>query len=586
MIYFVVIWTLLLIASSTIGIGILHGLSANLIVRTGDRLLVATWLGLLALAMGLLTTALFLPLTPLVGVMIAILLSAGAMVLPTARKEVGMLLHSQMLRQYGVVMAGVAIAVAAFMVQDVTWLDSGLYHYGSIQWFAKYGSVPGITLLFSNYGFTSSWFALAAPLNPEGLDARVTATTNGFVVLLVVYQFLLHLKRLLQGRGEVSDGFVVILLLLMLPLTRLDAISSIFISPSPDAPVLVLVGVISWLMLVITNQDFLVADSSPRFLDVRAIPLLLAVGAVTLKLTGLPLILISLIFYSISPSRKAHLSDSKSGGKSFHFYRFLLASGGVFLLFIPLFIHGVIASGCPLYPSSFLCFDLPWSVTGEAAQSTANSTHGWTTWYGPPPDELSPIQQWMWAFWQWLNSSKKSWLMALLTLLSVGCSVYLWVGRKTKVLGDRWLILTFGIGTIFFFSTSPFFRFSLSYFLILPAFTIACILSRVLSGLSPLPGQPLTSHFLQTKSPLTWAAIALLMVISLRSSIPNRFILPPPMKQVEVIKKQVNNVEYFSPQQPGDLCWSTTIPCGFSVSEDVVLRDAQKGIQAGFIWEP
>lgn len=568
MLYFIVAWVLLLITSSTVGLGLLHGLRASRITRTGDRLLLAAWLGILSLAVVLLTTALFLPLSPLVGAIVAVALSAGAMAFPAPRAEAIKLLHTLGSRQFLLGLLGVAIAVAVFTTQEVTWIDTGLYHYGSIQWFAQYGSVPGVTLLFSNYGFTSSWFALAAPLNPAILNAQATAVTNGFIVLLVALQCLLHLKRLWQQKGHISDGFMVIFVLLFIPLSRLDAISSIFISPSPDAPLLMLVAIIAWFFLMSANKQS--SDGSElqdnikfNLIDVKAIPLLFATAAVTLKLTALPLLFIALLYYSYH--------------KNFRLSRFVFASGMVFLFLTPLFAHGLTSSGCPLYPSSLFCFNLPWSLSNETVQSMASSTHRWTSWYGSPPDGTP---RWIWATWQWLNSSKRHILMVFLIALSVGCMGFLLRQRARKdAFGDRWVMALFVVATTFFMLTAPFFRFSLSYLLLLPALSIAIILGHQLPGRWPQQTTLPTSRLSQRVS---WVLVALLVVGSIHNR--DNLILPPPMKQVAVLQRQVNNVEFVTPP-PGELCWSAEIPCTFSVSDQVVLRDFQRGIRAGFTWK-
>lgn len=70
------------------------------------------------------------------------------------------------------------VVIANLTTQRVTWYDVGLYHFGSIRWLAEHGAVPGLALINSKFGFTSSWFALAAPFNPEIFGSRVSAVTK------------------------------------------------------------------------------------------------------------------------------------------------------------------------------------------------------------------------------------------------------------------------------------------------------------------------------------------------------------------------------------------------------------------------
>lgn len=591
MLYFIAVWTLLLIISGIIGLGLLNGLRADRFNQMGDRLIIAEWLGVVTLTIALFTTSLFLPLSPLVGAIVAFILClcvlafranrtelANILRLGNSRKllavshaEVGFLASTQPTqgdpRKLLAGLLAVMIAVAAWMTQEVTWIDTGLYHYGNIQWFAQYGSVSGIALIFANYGFTSSWFALAAPFNPEWLDARATAMTNGFALLLVVCQFLLHSNRILQQEGTISDWFMVIFLLMIPPIARLDGVNTIIISPSPDMPVLLLVSVIAWCFLTICNSKAInVEYSKTSVLNIQLIPLFLAIGAVTMKLTAIPLLFVASLFYSYR--------------KGFKLDRFVVASAIAILLLIPVFAYNVKASGCPLYPSSVLCFDLPWSLPLTVAQETAEATHGWNSWFGEPP---AGMPRWLWASWRWLNTTTTR-FMAFMLVVNVFCLVYLFRRRVTESdAGKYWVIAISITGIAFFLKTAPFFRFSLSYLILLPALSVALACHDWVSAKLRWNRYPDLIQRFKVRWAIAVALPTLLVAVTLHGNSLSRLVLPPPLRRVPVVQRQATNFLYWSPEQPDELCWSTPIPCTTLVNPDVFLKDPERGISVGFV---
>ncbi|NJM48594.1 MAG: hypothetical protein HC860_22500, partial [Alkalinema sp. RU_4_3] len=143
----------------------------------------------------------------------------------------------------------VMVGLAAWISQKVTWHDTGYYHYSAIEWFRDFGSVPGIALLFKNLGFTSSWFALGAPFNPAFAGARVTAGLNGLALLIAIAHWCVAVRAWGKGESNFSDRLAVMFYTLAIPICLLmKPLSLILVSPSPDLPVLLLVGAVAWAM--------------------------------------------------------------------------------------------------------------------------------------------------------------------------------------------------------------------------------------------------------------------------------------------------------------------------------------------------
>jgi hypothetical protein len=587
MLYFAIVWTALLVVCGVIGTGLLHLLNINAFNRLGDRLVVTEWLGTVSLSSSLLAVSLVAPVSTVNGLLVAAGLSGLALALPAVRSEISnrfQAITAPLLLGYG----AIVIALSAVLTRPVTWLDTGLYHYGSIQWLAQYGSVTGVALIFNNLGFVSSWFALAAPLNPAVLEARGSAAMGGFVLLLALLQWLVCLLPILRGNAQPSDWFGITFLSLLLPLVLLFRLfSQILASPSPDMPVTVLVGVVAWVMVVVAQvtRSAQVSPLNPSSRDAAIVPLLVAVGAMTIKLTALPLVVISSCFYAVR--QRQSIGQLGIGAT--------LAS----LLLAPMLLAGIKTSSCPLYPSSTLCFDLPWMPSAEKIEEVEKGTHDWTTWFGSPPNGENPT---LWLLRNWLESERSNIGIVLLLLLSIGavavsCKPLL----KSSIRGRAWVLITEAFGVSFLLMTAPFLRFVLPYFLLLPALLAAAWGTRtaVLPQAASAPNRPLRFYFAPapdsatprspfaksqrwlTSSALAVIAVALTAILQRHTAL--NLLLPPPMQTVAVVEKQVNDITYFSPQTEGEVCWDAPLPCGFIIESDVQLRDPDRGIAAGFV---
>jgi hypothetical protein len=571
MLYFIAVWIVLLVVCCPIGLALLNGLALDGFDRRGDRLITSLWLGVVMLAIALLAVSLILPLSPLVGAVVAIGLCALAVEWRKTRVELTAIAASSGSRRRILGFLGWAIAIAALTSRQVTWHDTGYYHYGLIQWLSQYGTVPGLSLLFSNLGFTSSWFALAAPLNASFFEARVSAVTNGFVLLLAVLHGLVCLHQA-RKRARLSDRFAIAFLLIMLPVTLwLDPMSSILVSPSPDLPIAFLVGLVSWAMLVVAQKpapsNRAMDDAIVRpILNDAIVPLILATGAFTIKLTALPVLAISSLFFVL-----------KQGATR----RQILRGGAIVgFLLSPMLISGTLTSGCPLYPATTLCLDLPWSPTAQAVQQIAANTHNWTTWYGTPPSGVHP---WLWAIGQWFNTSTKEKVTVAIILGAIGAAIYVLKTHlfKAQALkrGEVWVAAMGMLGITFLMLTSPFFRFTLPYITILIALLIAINSQKIFDSIfNQLANHSLFSNSYRKSFNLFLSSILLVIIISSRSHL----LLPDRMKEVPATAKQANGISYSYPTDDMH-CWSTKIPCTFSDMQNVQLADPDRGLAGGFV---
>ena len=572
MLYFLAAWSILAILTWLIGAALLNGLRAECFDRDHDRTLIALWLGTIVLAESLLFISLGVPLSLPVGLIMAI----GAIFLLSwlpVRAEL------QRLRQTASIpiflsLISWAIFIAAYMSRRVTWFDTGLYHFGAIRWLSEFGTVPGLALLMDNFGFTSSWFALAAPLHTEALAVHVTAVANGYILFLATWQGLVALRRWLAGNARITDKFWVLFLGLVIPaLTLTTFLSAILLSASPDIPVIFLTGIVAWCILAIANHpanpSSSFRESDTNHWDAALIPLILAGGAVSMKLSALPLLPIAFFFYW-SRCR-------------FSLRRFVVGGIVTAILLAPPMTVSVVTSGCPLYPSSALCVNVPWRLSVEQASQATENIRGWDRWFGSPPTGANPL---LWRFWQWLQFAQLNLVMFLLIVISIPLIVFtLRDARKRSITGTLWLFGLSILGMAFVMLRAPMIRFGLGYFVMIPAVAIAILGPVCLTWFKWQPWQQFAAMASPKRASFTLLAIlGLFGVIGLtQPAIQARLLLPPAMPTANLETQRSHDVEYVSPVGEREQCWDAPLPCASDADKDIRLRNPAQGLDGGFI---
>ena len=576
MLYFLLSWGLLLSTSFVTGIGILTLFSIDKFSRSGDRFFISAWLGLVVLANVFLAIALVIPLSPLIGLLVIGLLTGLTLGFSPVRTNVVNILL-QVSDRWLLIGALIAIGAASFTSKQVSWFDTGLYHFGAIRWIADYGAVPGIALLNNGFAFVSSWFALAAPFNPGFLGDRSSAILNGYLFFLVLLQGSVAVRYILSKRAVKSDWFIVLYCTLTLPLFVFTPfLSAILISPSPDLPVILITGVVAWAILNLSRQPQASHSqatalpnetSSNWFCSPAIVPLVLGLGAVTFKLNGLPILGIAALYYIFH---------------SWHQPPQLALGAGVSLtLLSPIVLFGVVTSGCPLYPSSWMCAAVPWALSSQQAAHALARINGWQDWFGSPP---SDVNIWLWTFSQWLQISHLNKVMLMLAIIAIPSTI--WILKKTNIrqnAAELWIITLSLLGMGFIFSQAPLIRFGLGYFVLLPTLILATVFSH--KNLSNKFALQLASLIHKRPRALIFFTLFIISLIFINFSgiqLSQQLVVPPQLPTVKVNPMQVNNIQYFLPEN-SNKCWGSPLPCTpQQLDDDIWLRYPEQGIRGGF----
>lgn len=478
---------------------------------TADRPFVAYWIGLLATANVLLGVSTVVPLTPAVGLTIGGVMAGGALSRPDVRREIAGWRPRPSIAAWGLL--GVVRPLA-----PVPTYDTGLYHYQAVRWLAEHGTVPGLALVHGRFGFVSSWFALAAPLDFSPLEGRQTAVLGALVLVPITLQIAAAAWRLSREAGQPAD----VVLLVGLTLGAAYAIwTGIGVSLSPDLPLFFIPTVIIATMV----RD---REASARALW------LLAVLGVTLKLSALPLAL-GVGLWAVVRCRE---------------WRWFTGVGAAAVL--PLVAAFLVVSGCLLYPIALTCLEPSWGVTRQSAAQMSWIIEQWAKWGASSPPESTSSLGWLPA---WFAKRPMSGLVDLTFLASIPVVVVVAVRRRDR----RRMLWPAGVawaGAAFALVMGPDWRFMAGY--------LAIGISVAAAMVWPTP------RWL-TVPPVAWTAAAAIPVvataaIAFRSAVP--LLVPPDMPHPPALR--LMNADGWSYRVPvdDDRCWSARLPCAPHPIED------------------
>ncbi len=609
MLYLILIWNFLVIACFLPGALLLQSLRGKCFLENKNVALLAIWLGLSLHSVLLMGLSVITPLSFSVGIAILIMVSIITLIARQTRQSVADL-YRQISSLWLGVGLGLEIAVAAYATR--TWIgltpstyDLGLYHFGTMKWLAEHGALPGLGLIHFRFGFTSAWFALAAVFNHGIAQDRGYAVLGGFAFLLILAQFGINLVSCYRQPNNLSSWFLVAILLLYLPFVIKWEMP---VSSTPDLPVIVLTYLVGWCILAIASANS--EPSAPKSgINPALVPLILAAGAVTIKLSALPLLGVAIAFYLTHLDRDHKQQDLLAGGLA------------VALPLLALLAQGIATTGCLLYPAIPACLPLPWSLGNQNAIAIAQIIKDWGRWSGPTPAGQDPNQ--------WLGH----WLLyegEAAILLACSAIALLWLLRRpVKIPGQYWIMAIAVLGILMVMLGGPSLRYGLGYFCLLPALVAAIYcpsqpiltLSLVLGLLCGMDlwmgatsnrllflafllavnvGLYFKKNVLSEQLSLGLIVLFGLIFISntafettaLAASMDinpqkqaNTYLWPVPLPVPPLQMKQVNDIPYLSPIS-GNSCWGAKLPCTFAPTDETTrLRQPNRGIAGGFVRE-
>src|SRR5262245_34870166 len=152
MLFFIIVWILIAIPCFLTGSAILNLIDTAVFDRTGDRFIIAIWLGTLTFAIALQIISFFSPLSPAIGLAIFLSGSLAPLKLSGVRAEL-FRVKSGISGKALMIGAASILGIAAYTSQPPLNYDTGLYHLQSILWLARHGAVPGVALIHDRLGY-------------------------------------------------------------------------------------------------------------------------------------------------------------------------------------------------------------------------------------------------------------------------------------------------------------------------------------------------------------------------------------------------------------------------------------------------
>lgn len=624
MLLLVAAWLVCLAVAVPTGAAILRWTAGTRVfARPGDRFVLCAWLGLLALGSALLAVSLFVALSPAVGAAVGLGAAAAALSWHAVRREIASFGACVNRRLAGALVA-LVVGIALLTAQPVVWFDTGLYHASAIRWLSEYGAVEGIALVHYPLGFASSWFALAAPFNPDGLRDHAVAVMGGLALLLLTLHAVICSSRAFRRSARLADWLLIAGAALLLP--SLVAVQKVNVSPSPDLPVNILGLLVGWAIFTVADAPAGGVSRAARLTPgPAAVPLLLALGAMTVKLQAAALVAVAALFFLFA----GWGSLARRG-------LWVGALGVAFLA--PWFAYELVATGCPAYPFP-VCVDVPWSVGSDGARQVSETVQSFLRWR----EEPAPGSGIGWL-WPWLTDDLSPALvvLALVSLLgivggaltasraqptsaagraatsaaiagalglcvlllrteeilmvAIACLSLVPLARRRA--GTGWLLALGLAGVALTLYAAPDARFAFGYtavlFARLAVFQGPAVWTRVRRHVA----FPRRVPELSPATLLVAAAFAAALGPLVRPTTPasdGPDLLTPEVPTASVAVAPRNGIAYrvpIGPAQraaaavagPNGLCWAAELPCtiGYEIEPNVVLHSPDRGIGGGF----
>jgi hypothetical protein len=360
--------------------------------------------------------------------------------------------------------------------------------------------------------------------------------------------------------------------------------------------------------------------------DSSLVPAILGLGAMTIKISALPLAVAAALFYLFHGTR---------------FWRRTLITGIISLVLVaPMIAYSTITSGCLLFPVASTCTELSWSVGAQAARNISEQAMIWGRWGGPAP---AWANSWNWL-WPWLKAgvtARNAALGLIMTALAISglalsvlfgqrrtgrwvtlfgltllalflmlraqnvftvCAIILGLTTLARRFRERnWLLAISLPGIALSLTSAPDLRFGLGYVaVLLGCFVIAygeALKAIIIPDLSLLQGvaqERLSLALLLIAAGILMASGRLLLReqlpptslaagVAFRDAARFHLLVPPRLPSAPTTRARLNDVDYYRPENGGGQCWDSELPCAWeALPEDLVLRDPVQGIAAGF----
>lgn len=458
----------------------------------------------------------------------------------------------------------ITAAIALRCVGPCEHYDTGFYGAMAVRWFNTYRLVPGLANLMAQLGFNSSVFLCVATLNHGPWNTLAFHLFSGLLLSALMFSVVPAFCRVWGGanRGP-ADAF---LSLLVIP-GLFWVTNSEIVGTNTDLPTtFVALAAFYYLLVCCTNSHN--QDESPESM---AVPLLLVLLlfplAASFKISSILfsflgwLFAFALLWRLGLPARRR---------------RNLMLAGALLpaVLLVTWSLRGVVISGYPFFPSSFLGFPVDWRLTQGWADFHAQNVRSWARIAWAP---MSETQGWQWLG-TWFHAVVRNRVDFIFPALFCFAGMVTLV-RRADLRAARWLWTLFAAacGLVFWFWRAPAIRFGESVIWSLAGTLGAAALTAVLPELNRNARRALLLGFVAIgiwcSYPRTlWRAFY-------RPAFEQRAL--PRLPEVPVAPYRIDvNLTVLVPYKKNQ-CWDTPLPCSPYFFDSLRLRRDSE-LRSGF----
>lgn len=419
--------------------------------------------------------------------------------------------------------------------------DTGLYHAQVIRWAETYRVIPGLGNLNDRLAFNSAWLVLSALFSFSFLGLQSFHTLNPLLAVLMTAYALDRFAGMLKGELGLSNLAAISLPFLLRRIFSLE-----LSSPGTDLPAALLVWVVITMSLAKVDEGSLARRDHHYWLV-----LILALFAVTIKLSVLPVLLLPIYFFlcQARPAQPAALVGAAA-----------LSA----MLFFPWMARSFVLSGFLVFPLWQINIIQPdWQIPPE---NVRGATAWILSWAKIPTDqrewvESMSISEWLPIWYQNLVSlDRQLMILNVLSVLPMAGMLAVWVRNKGLAgllrLPVVWFYLCMLTGIAFWFFQAPAPRFGYSF---LGMFPVLCLIPYALYVLERFPRLQRGAAVLALIVLLLYQGTSAARMANLDALRPI-LVLPQPYPSAEAEPHTLNGLTIYTPTA-NEWCWYDPFPC-------------------------
>ncbi len=445
-------------------------------------------------------------------------------------------------------------------VQQTLSMDEGVYHAQFILWAENYPIVKGLSNILPKLGFNTHWHLTSTLFNWSFLTGQESNQINGVLYLLMLAFCLKGWSK----EWKVSN-LLRLLLLVFIHYSPLHVFH--IIAPSADTFVIF----VEWMVFILLIEK--IEENTFDVIDQRVVfILLMCCFLLTVKLSSLPIVLVSLPFvWTFLKKRQWNQVG-------------LLIILGLFFI-LPWLGRNVYLTGYLVYPFESLdVLNVDWKVSLEQVKKEAKWIHDAGFLLAKESHNNAVMQLPFWAklkIWFSENLHLNDQLMIAFLMICPLLQVFSYLSKRTifyRKSSYLFLCLSLWLGILFWLIQSPNPRFGYGFTIFTCLVSLAPFLMFlkirkefwVTLCLVGVVGFQVVTYFYYQKK-MSWFLTKEWVV----KSKPKHSILWMPKPYPKTKSSNQNGLNYVQ-----GWCWDTDLPCVNKMNEDVERRG--EGVGEGF----